>query len=52
MPCLHLLKVYKDILISTIVDKHSTHFPQGVYKDILISTIVDPNMGPGMRLCL
>ena len=33
--------VYKDTLISTIVDRLRPNIPRRVYKDTLISTIVD-----------
>ena len=33
--------VYKDLIISTIVDRNTPGIHFGVYKDLIISTIVD-----------
>ena len=37
--------VYKDLIISTIVDASSLLYSSSVYKDLIISTIVDLKFG-------
>ena len=41
--------VYKDLIISTIVDIITLLWSSEVYKDLIISTIVDANAQPRQR---